>query len=117
MAKAHYSSKLLKCVFLFIVEFVAAAPLLGGKNLIIGIPKDIGVTEFVNVKLNATTNRVVDVNGYSIEIFNATVAHLQQLGINVSFEYESFVDKSGESAGTYDQLLQQIPAKKVHIMQ
>ncbi|KAI4335458.1 hypothetical protein L6164_014102 [Bauhinia variegata] len=117
MAKENYYTCLLfYCLFLSVAQFGGAVPLLGGKKLIVGIPKNKGFDQFVDVKLNSSTNQVVDVTGYSIEVFNATVNHLLQLGFNVSYEFQAFVDRTGKRAGSYDQLLQQIPARKYDVV-
>ncbi|KAI4353748.1 hypothetical protein L6164_002677 [Bauhinia variegata] len=110
------------CVFLFsslaflvtVFGVGATAILLGGKTLKIGIPIKTDFKEFVDIKLNSTNQAIQNqVSGYSINIFLAAVSYLErQLALNVSYEFEAFVNKEGNIAGTYDDLLHQIPEKK-----
>ncbi|XP_054797555.1 glutamate receptor 2.7-like [Prosopis cineraria] len=87
-----------------------AGSLLGGKKLIIGLPYKSGYTPFVDVQqLNSSNNnQVVQVGGYSINVFDATIAYLKRSNYNISFEYRAFVDEEGNSAGDYDALVHQI---------
>ncbi|XP_054820761.1 glutamate receptor 2.8-like [Prosopis cineraria] len=87
-----------------------AGSLLGGKKLIIGLPYKSGYTQFVDVQqLNSSdSNQVVQVGGYSINVFDATIAYLKRSNYNISFEYRAFVDEEGNSAGDYDALVHQI---------
>ncbi|KAI4353710.1 hypothetical protein L6164_002641 [Bauhinia variegata] len=108
------------CVFLFsslaflVTLFgVGATPiLLGGKTLKIGIPIKTEFKEFVEVKLNSTNQAIQNqVKGYSIDVFFAAVSYLERHSLNVSYEFEAFVNREGNIAGTYDDLLHQIPEK------
>lgn len=120
MAKAiSFYGYLLTCLIILIVaQFgvatVAPDPLLGGKKMIIGVPKRSGFTEFVDVKLNSSTNQLIQVTGYSIDIFNATVSYLSHYsGFNVSYEFQPFINGRGESAGSYDELVEMVYKRKV----
>ncbi|XP_054820762.1 glutamate receptor 2.7-like [Prosopis cineraria] len=87
----------------------AAGSLLGGKKLIIGLPKKTGFTQFVDVQLNTTNvNQIVKVSGYSIDVFHAAITYLESLRYNISFEFRAFVDEDGNSAGNYDELVYQV---------
>ncbi|KAI4353753.1 hypothetical protein L6164_002682 [Bauhinia variegata] len=109
------------CVFLFsslsflVTLFgVGATPiLLGGKTLKIGIPIKTDFKEFVDVKLNSTNQAIQNqVSGYSIDVFFAVISYLERhLALNVSYEFEAFVNTEGNIAGTYNDLLHQIPEK------
>ncbi|KAI9117305.1 hypothetical protein K1719_011471 [Acacia pycnantha] len=88
-----------------------AGSLMGGKKLIIGLPYESGYTQFVNIEqLNFTSNnhQVVQVRGYSIDVFDATKAYLERSHHDISFEYRAFVDEHGNSGGNYDALVYQI---------
>ncbi|XP_028773675.1 glutamate receptor 2.9-like [Neltuma alba] len=118
MAKPKFSYYDYVCLISFIVWFIAqlgtcdgVVPLLGGKKLIIGVPKKPGFTQFVDVQVNPSDKQLVKVTGFSIEVFNATTTHLQNIGFNVSVEFRAFVNDIGGSAGTYDTLLQNIPGQ------
>lgn len=94
----------------------AAVSLLGGKKLIIGVPKKPigGFVQFVDLKLNSTNKtQVVNATGYSIDVFYAVIASLKRLHYNISFEFEAFVDEHGNSSGDYDALVYQIYKGKV----
>ncbi|KAI4353714.1 hypothetical protein L6164_002645 [Bauhinia variegata] len=114
MAKSYYSVYLSHFLSFLVAQFGvgAAAALLGGKTLKIGVPMKPDFTEFVDVKLNSTNQTIQNqVTGYSIDVFKAAVSYLEGSGLHVSFVFEAFVDREGKSAGTYSQLLQQIPQK------
>ncbi|KAI4353705.1 hypothetical protein L6164_002636 [Bauhinia variegata] len=113
-------SKSYCCVFLFsslaflVTLFGAGATpiLLGGKTLKIGIPIKTEFKEFVDVKLNSTNQAIQNqVKGYSIDVFFAAVSYLERHSLNVSYEFEAFVNREGNIAGTYDDLLHKIPEK------
>ncbi|KAI4353751.1 hypothetical protein L6164_002680 [Bauhinia variegata] len=113
-------TKSYSCVFLFLfLSFLAAhfgvraTPFLGGKTLKIGIPIKKDFKEFVDVKLNDTNQAIQDkVKGYSIDVFFAAVSYLEgkYSGLKVSYEFEAFVNPEGTFNGTYEELLQRIPA-------
>ncbi|KAI4353707.1 hypothetical protein L6164_002638 [Bauhinia variegata] len=102
-------------LYFLVAQFVVGATplLLGGKTLKIGIPIKTDFTEFVDVKLNSSNQAIQNqVSGYSIEVFFAAVSYLERhLALNVSFEFEAFVNREGEMAATYNDLLHQIPEK------
>ena len=118
MAKANYSGYLLSClIILLVAQFGVATvlPLLGGKKLIIGLPyKSAGFTEkYVDVELDPRTKQLVQVSGFSIHIFSATLDYLSHSGLNVSYEFRPFINETGQSAGTYDQLVEQVFKQQV----
>ncbi|KAI4353691.1 hypothetical protein L6164_002622 [Bauhinia variegata] len=115
MAKSYCSVYLFFSLSFLGAHFLVRAnpQLLGGKTLKIGIPIKTDFNEFVDVKLNRTNQAIQNqVTGYSIEVFFAAVSYLEgHLGLNVSYEFEAFVNKEGKIAGTYEDLLHQIPEK------
>ncbi|KAK7291903.1 hypothetical protein RIF29_07445 [Crotalaria pallida] len=76
-------------------------------KLRVGVPKKDGFREFVNVVWDSHENKY-NVTGYCMDVFYAVVSLLP---FNVSLEIEPYVNESGESAGTYDSLVEQIPSK------
>ncbi|KAI4353038.1 hypothetical protein L6164_002016 [Bauhinia variegata] len=112
MAKSNYCVCLIPLFSILVAQFEvgATALLLGGKTLKIGVPMKSDA--FVDVKLNSTNQTMQNqVTGYSIDVFSATVSYLEGIGLNVSYEFEAFANREGISAGTYDDLLHQIPEK------
>ncbi|KAI9117316.1 hypothetical protein K1719_011482 [Acacia pycnantha] len=104
---------IITCVALLTSEIGAgndeAGPLLGGKKLIIGLPKKSGFTQFVDLQLNPSNKtQVVKATGYSIDIFEAAIAFLESSHYNISFEFRAFVDEDGISAGNFDALVYQV---------
>ncbi|KAK4257638.1 hypothetical protein QN277_007201 [Acacia crassicarpa] len=83
----------------------------GNKKLIVGVPKKCGSTDsFVDLKLDSTNkSKVEQARGYSIDVFNATVAFLQ----NISVQYVAFANEDGSCVEDYDALLDQISKRKV----
>lgn len=79
-------------------------------KLKVGVPKKNGFTQFVNVVWDSGTGRECNVYGYCMEVFRDV---LDLLPFKVLPEFEPYVDQSRESAGTYDSLVQQVPALKV----
>ncbi|KAI4353755.1 hypothetical protein L6164_002684 [Bauhinia variegata] len=118
-------TKSYSCVFLFLfLSFLAAhfgvgaTPFLGGKTLKIGIPFKTDFKEFVDVELSSTNQAIQkQVKGYSIDVFFAVVSYLerQYSGLKVSYEFEAFVNKERMFNGTYEELLQRIPAGKLDL--
>lgn len=91
-------------------EDASSLVLEGKKNLTVGVPKKCGLTDFVDLKLNSRNkSRVVMAQGYSIEVFNATIAYLK----NIAVEYVAFANEDGSCADDYDALLDQISKGKV----
>ncbi|KAJ7979515.1 Glutamate receptor-like protein [Quillaja saponaria] len=83
---------------------------MGEIKLRIGVPMKEGFTQFVKVKWNTRTYRY-DVTGFCIDVFKAV---LQVLPFKVNPQFEPFVNGTkwnAKSAGTYTQLLHQIPQK------
>ncbi|KAI4344370.1 hypothetical protein L6164_011604 [Bauhinia variegata] len=85
-----------------------SATSMGVIKLRIGVPKKDGFTQFVNVLWKQRENKY-NVSGYCIDVFNAV---MKVLPLNVSPEFEPYVNETGHSAGTYDSLVQQIPENK-----
>ncbi|KAK4257639.1 hypothetical protein QN277_007202 [Acacia crassicarpa] len=107
------------CVVLLIAPISAGddagTSLLGGKKLIIGLPYNSGYAQFVDIiQLNTTNDnhQVVQVRGYSIDVFKATIAYLERQHYNVSFEFRAFVNGDGNNAGDYNALVRQISEEK-----
>ncbi|KAK1549729.1 hypothetical protein Q3G72_006829 [Acer saccharum] len=77
------------------------------KKLHIGVPKKSGFTDFVKVEFDSTTNRST-VTGYCIDVFEAV---MKTLPYAVTYEYIPFELPNGTSAGTYDDLINQVYLK------
>ncbi|KAK4257647.1 hypothetical protein QN277_007210 [Acacia crassicarpa] len=77
-------------------------------NLImrIGVPKKDGFSQFVQLRWQPRENKYIVSGGYCIDVFNAVI---KQLPFKVSPQFTPFVNQTGQSAGTYDSLVQQIP--------
>ncbi|KAK4257632.1 hypothetical protein QN277_007195 [Acacia crassicarpa] len=82
----------------------------GNNKLIVGLPKKCGSTDFfLDLKLDSTNkSKVEKAQGYSIDVFNATVAFLQ----NISVESVAFANEDGSCVDDYDALLDQIAKRK-----
>ncbi|KAJ9548523.1 hypothetical protein OSB04_021066 [Centaurea solstitialis] len=78
-----------------------------GKKLRVGVPKKTGFTEFVKVEKNNDTNES-NVTGFCIDLFEAA---LELLPFPVVPEYIPFMNSTGQSNGTYDQLLHKLQTK------
>ncbi|KAJ7955741.1 Glutamate receptor-like protein [Quillaja saponaria] len=76
-------------------------------TLRIGVPKKDSFTEFVNVFYNHTDK--YDVTGFCIDVFNAVLENIPSF--KISPEFKPYVDEKGKSAGSYDDLLHEIPKK------
>ncbi|XP_028773671.1 uncharacterized protein LOC114730730 [Neltuma alba] len=118
MANPNYNRygflMMISCVVLLIAP-TGAGDDDGGKKLIIGLPYyKSGFAQFVDVQIDPTNNnnQVVQASGYSIAVFNATIAYLTRLHHGISFEFRAFVNNNGSSAGYYDALVSQISAEK-----
>ncbi|XP_028773676.1 glutamate receptor 2.9-like [Neltuma alba] len=86
-----------------------AGLLLGGKKLIIGVPKKPSFIQFVDAQLNPfNKTQLLNVTGYSIDVFLATIAYLRRSNYNISYEFSAFVDKSGKTSGGYDGLVYEV---------
>ncbi|KAI3782152.1 hypothetical protein L2E82_12185 [Cichorium intybus] len=80
-----------------------------GKKLRVAVPKKIGFTQFVKVERNNDTNEI-NVTGFCIDLFEEALKHLP---FKVYPEYIPFMNSSGQSNGTYDDLLNQLQSKTV----
>lgn len=76
-------------------------------KLKVGVPKKDGFTQFVKVVWNSRENKY-NVSGFCMDIFNAVV---NKLTFKVSLQIEPYVNELKYSAGSYDSLIQQVPAK------
>ncbi|XP_052209397.1 glutamate receptor 2.3-like [Diospyros lotus] len=74
---------------------------LGGKKLRIGVPVKNGFTEFVKVYRDNKTRP----EGYCIKVFDAVMA---KLPYPVAYEFVPFETPEGKSAGTYNELVEQV---------
>ncbi|KAK4257648.1 hypothetical protein QN277_007211 [Acacia crassicarpa] len=87
----------------------AGSSLLGGKKLIIGVPKKVTFIQFVDTQLNPLNNtQLVKVTGYCIDVFLAAIAYLQRSNYNISFEFRASVDNNGNTIWGYDGLIYQV---------
>ncbi|KAL0016606.1 hypothetical protein SO802_003675 [Lithocarpus litseifolius] len=75
-----------------------------GKKLKIGVPVKDGFTEFVKVTYDPSSNRT-QVTGFCIDVFKAVMKALPYV---VSYEFIPFANSSGESAGSYNDLVYQV---------
>lgn len=76
----------------------------GNKKLRIGVPVKRGFTEFVKVAIDPSTN-AISVSGFCIDVFTAATEDLED---ELEYEFVPFADDSGESAGSYDDLIHQV---------
>ncbi|KAI9117304.1 hypothetical protein K1719_011470 [Acacia pycnantha] len=109
-----YVAMIIFAVLLLIAQIGAGddggSLIMEGKKLIIGVPKKCGSTDFfVDLKLDSTNkSKVEKAQGYSIDVFNAAVAFVQ----NMSVEYVAFANEDGSCVDDYDALLDQISKRK-----
>ncbi|KAK6912455.1 Ionotropic glutamate receptor [Dillenia turbinata] len=75
-----------------------------GKSLKIGVPVKDGFKEFVDVKIDPRTKAPI-VTGYCIDLFDAV---MHSLPYAVSYEYVPFAKADGTSAGSYEELIDQV---------
>ncbi|XP_059659146.1 glutamate receptor 2.7-like [Cornus florida] len=75
-----------------------------GKTLKIGVPVKDGFIQFVKVEPNHQTN-TTKVTGFCIDVFDAVMASLPY---SVPYEYIPFMKPDGESAGSYNDMVQQV---------
>ncbi|XP_062021430.1 glutamate receptor 2.9-like, partial [Rosa rugosa] len=75
-----------------------------GAKLKVLIPVKTGFTEFVNISTDPNTH-TTDITGYGIEVFNAVI---KSLPFPVPYEFHPFAKPNGESAGSYNDLLDQV---------
>ncbi|XP_062092124.1 glutamate receptor 2.7-like isoform X2 [Humulus lupulus] len=74
------------------------------KKLRIGVPKKEYFKEFVAVKHDSATNNSI-VTGYCIDVFEAAI---KALPYNVDYDFIPFENPNGSSAGTYEDLVDQV---------
>ncbi|KAK1399850.1 glutamate receptor 2.5-like [Heracleum sosnowskyi] len=76
------------------------------QKLRVGVPKKIGFTEFVNVSVQEINgSKTYDVTGFSIDVFKAA---LELLPVKHELEFFPFINASGGSNGTYDDLVSKL---------
>ncbi|KAH0976320.1 hypothetical protein GBA52_026039 [Prunus armeniaca] len=75
-----------------------------GSNLRVLVPVKMGFKEFVNVTYGPSSHTTT-VAGYCIEVFEAV---MKTLPYAVSYQFIPFATPNGESAGTYDELVNQV---------
>ncbi|XP_074365279.1 glutamate receptor 2.5-like [Apium graveolens] len=75
-----------------------------GQKLRVGVPKKTGFTEFVNVQ-EIDGRQKYNVTGFSIDVFQAV---LDALPFKVEPEYIPFINATGGSNGTYDELVNKL---------
>lgn len=76
-----------------------------GKRLKILIPFKDGFNEFVNVTYDPSTNKTKVIGGYCLEVFEAV---RQALPYDLSYEFYPYAKADGESAGSYNDLVNQV---------
>lgn len=74
------------------------------RKLRIGVPIKQGFTEFVKVEMDPSTNET-KVAGFSIDVFQSV---LENLPVKLDYEFLPFVNESGHSLGSYDDLLHKV---------
>ncbi|GMN45603.1 hypothetical protein TIFTF001_014766 [Ficus carica] len=74
------------------------------KRLRIGVPVKEGFKEFVDVKIDPSTN-TAEVTGFSIDVFKAAV---EKLPYALPYDFIPFAKPNGSRAGTYDEMLSQV---------
>ncbi|KAK1399848.1 Glutamate receptor [Heracleum sosnowskyi] len=79
-----------------------------GLKLRIGVPKKTGFTEFVNVQ-EIGDNKTYNVTGFCIDVFKAA---LDSLSFRLEPEFIPFVNDSGDSNGTYNDLVNKLKGAK-----
>ncbi|GMY35461.1 glutamate receptor 2.8-like [Fagus crenata] len=78
------------------------------KKLRIGVPSFFGFNEFLKVEWHPDQNDKPKISGISIDLFHAV---LDMLPFPLPHEFVPYVNQHRQSAGTYDELLQQIKHK------
>ncbi|KAK1263793.1 Glutamate receptor 2.7 [Acorus gramineus] len=76
-----------------------------GKKLRVGVPVKNTFKEFVDVKLNSSTNKISGVGGFSVQVFEAV---MKALDYSVPYEY-IFLEE--QRMWTYDDLIRQVYLK------
>ncbi|CAK8564225.1 unnamed protein product [Lathyrus sativus] len=96
-------------IFVLVVQMQKVSPASKEEviKLRVGVPKKDGFTQFLKVVWNSRENKY-NVSGFCMDIFNAV---LGKLTFKVSLQIEPYVNEFKSSAGSYDSLIQQVPAK------
>ncbi|CAI9098701.1 OLC1v1035392C1 [Oldenlandia corymbosa var. corymbosa] len=74
------------------------------RKLKVGVPKKPGFEEFINVQFDPLTKQF-NVSGFSIDVFHET---RKLLPFKLDFEFVPFVNATGQSNGSYTDLLHKI---------
>ncbi|XP_030458875.1 glutamate receptor 2.8-like isoform X2 [Syzygium oleosum] len=82
---------------------------ISGKKLRIGVPQKDGFTEFFKIEWDPHTG-VPSYSGFAHDMF---LAVLDALPFAIPYQYVPYVNESGQSAGTYDEMLYEIKLQKV----
>ncbi|GMI98611.1 ARABIDOPSIS THALIANA GLUTAMATE RECEPTOR 1.3, glutamate receptor 1.3 [Hibiscus trionum] len=77
---------------------------LHGKKLRIGVPVNPGFSELISVIRDPQTNKIT-VDGFCAEVFREAI---KSLDYEVQFEFLPYANASGQLAGTYDDLIQEV---------
>ncbi|GKV03087.1 hypothetical protein SLEP1_g15455 [Rubroshorea leprosula] len=75
------------------------------KRLKIGVPVKKYFREFVSVPPGSSPNSSVNPTGYSIDVFEAV---MKAMPYTVHYDFYAFVNANGETAGTYNDLIDQV---------
>ncbi|XP_022756262.1 glutamate receptor 2.8-like [Durio zibethinus] len=76
-----------------------------GKKLRIGVPVKDGFTEFLEVVWDPISQKAISIKGYCIDVFDAVMAKMPYA---VPYEYVPFATPEGKSAGSYNDLMDQV---------
>lgn len=79
-------------------------PAVKGRKMRIGVPLKSGFTEFFKIEWDPRTE-VPAYSGFSYDVF---LEVLERLPFAIQHEFMPFVNASRQSAGTYDDMLDQI---------
>ncbi|KAJ0111650.1 hypothetical protein Patl1_03149 [Pistacia atlantica] len=78
------------------------------RKLRIAVPRNDGFPELVNVDRNLQSD-ATSVTGFCIDIFKAAIEEVElELEIEVDYEFIPFLDATGESIGTYSELIDEV---------
>ncbi|CAA7409136.1 unnamed protein product [Spirodela intermedia] len=75
-----------------------------GKKLRIGVPVKDGFNEFMKVERNVNGNQT-EITGFCVDVFDSV---MKIMPYNVPYKYVPFEDVNGKSAGSYNDLVNQV---------
>ncbi|KAJ0112917.1 hypothetical protein Patl1_03152 [Pistacia atlantica] len=85
---------------------------MSSRKLRIAVPRNDGFPELVNVDRNLQSN-VTSVTGFCIDVFKAAIEEVElEIEIEVDYEFIPFLDATGESIGTYSELIDEVYLQK-----